>query len=398
MMNPAVFTLCNSHRKACTYIILIIFFFLKAVPVLACRYTVREIGFSDLAFPPYHLYIYHHAKITNNQNDRLLGLCSTGSTESNMETEPVNYEKQPVPLFLRSQKPLDSLFAVLVSPDSSFKPLVFAGNNYSLTKFTTFMLQSALSSPARKIILKNIPYSHAMVLLFAGADREQTDIAREVIRRAVEQIDPVLPLMPKPAEKPPRLIEIPVSQRNAEKVLLWSLGLPENFDDPYAVILYGRGRQIGPVLRGIRITGEAIYNILLLVGADCECEMDRSYLLGPMIPLSWPETVRLQIARTLGFDPENPAVKMDMCRIAKIDLAKERTGVLPPLQERKGKQNNERANKKSLQDNKQSVQKENNDFKSRALDSVYYVLFILGLFVIMGVVFILFLKKRRSSS
>jgi hypothetical protein len=54
---------------------------------------------------------------------------------------------------------------------------------------------------------------------------------------------------------------------------------------------------------------------LVLIGQDCECELDRAWLSGPLLPGRWDRTLQQTAARTLGFDPENPVVRAEVSRI-----------------------------------------------------------------------------------
>jgi hypothetical protein len=109
---------------------------------------------------------------------------------------------------------------------------------------------------------------------------------------------------------------IPPDSFSQEKILLWSLGLKEReLGKPFVTALYGRGRQIGPLLESEKITRDRLFNILSVVGADCSCELDRNWIKGPMIPLKWEEKIQSKLAKLLGFDPENPMVKMEVSQI-----------------------------------------------------------------------------------
>ena len=101
-----------------------------------------------------------------------------------------------------------------------------------------------------------------------------------------------------------------------ERMLLWSLGINEQkVDDPHVVILYGRGRRCGALLKGEEITTNKIFNILSIIGADCECRLDRYWILGTSIPIRWGAEIQTEAVRCLGFDSENPIIKNEMKQI-----------------------------------------------------------------------------------
>jgi hypothetical protein len=104
-----------------------------------------------------------------------------------------------------------------------------------------------------------------------------------------------------------------------ERILLWSLGIEEaELAEPRAAVLYGRARWIGPLLRGAEITAEILYNILSVVGADCECNIDPRVMRGTSLPVEWDEKTRSQVAKDLGFDPDNPMVMTEVSQILRM--------------------------------------------------------------------------------
>jgi hypothetical protein len=155
-----------------------------------------------------------------------------------------------------------------------------------------------------------------VVLLVDGEDEGANDRAYTEAQKAIERVAGLMSVMPKPVKEPPHLIRIPSKKYLEEKVLLWSLGIDvEDRSKPHVAVLYGRGRRIGPLLRGETIKEKFLFNVLLIIGADCECDLDRAWLQGVMIPLRWDDSVQARAARVLDFDPENPMVKMEVSRI-----------------------------------------------------------------------------------
>ena len=84
---------------------------------------------------------------------------------------------------------------------------------------------------------------------------------------------------------------------------------------PYVAVLYGRGRRIGSLLKSKEITTDSLFNILSVIGSDCECGFDRELMLGTMIPLKWGRKVQSKVMRLLGFDAESPMVKAQVSQI-----------------------------------------------------------------------------------
>ncbi len=348
------------------------------LPLSACRYTVREIGFSTLTSPAYRLTVSYSKTVTQQEFDRLARLCEKAMTESNLTIE---LDQRPTPL-------QDDPVAIL-TVDSLNTPLVFRSGGRTLSTFIPAVLQEVLSSSTQKQILHNIVTAHAVLLFISGTDPEQTQRSRLAIRQALQQIEPVLSLMPKPSTAPPVVLEMPVFRRGQEHVLLWSLGVLEQEIEPTAVVLYGRGRRMGPALQGDKISAEAIYQLLSLVGADCECDLDRSWLLGPMIPLSWTKKTQAQVAHSLGFDPENPLVKIELYRIAGMrsdESAGPPSSVLPlntSAEMAKTNHTNAPATKTALG-------------KRVASQVLIWFLILSVVSILAGALIILFQKKRRS--
>ncbi len=377
-------TTCSGDQvifnKTAALLFMIGLVFLFIVPVQACRYTVRELGFCDLAAPPYRLYICHRLELSPAQIEKLSRLVDSACSGSNLEVQWVGPDAEPPSLLhYRPAGHAGLPWAALTSPESARPALVFASRDDDLHSFASRTIQTVLRSPVRETLLRHTPATHAAVLFFSGHNGQQNENALARIQAALQQVEPVLPLMPKPASRPPFIITIPIAEQNQEAVLKWSLGLDAD-ENPQAVILYGRGRRMGPILRGNSLTTEALYNLLLYVGADCECEMDRSYLHGYLIPLPWPQAVRDRISKTLGFDPDNPIVKMDMLHIARIYSNRQDLNPAPAPP-------------------KPAAATIGNSTKAKTFGrTIVYAMILFGLLVLLGAGVILFFLKRRSSS
>ncbi len=98
------------------------------------------------------------------------------------------------------------------------------------------------------------------------------------------------------------------ADKPGEQVLLWSLGLDGEKTEARLAVLFGMGRRIGPVFGGAEVTKIGLSNLFRLLGRNCACTTDPSWLLGPAVPLSWGNDLELQVREELGFDPNNPAV------------------------------------------------------------------------------------------
>ena len=123
-------------------------------------------------------------------------------------------------------------------------------------------------------------------------------------------------LMPKAISRPPVLVVVDRESLPQEEILVWSLGLDtDKTSAPCAAVLYGRARWIGPLLKGQEISESVLADILYVIGEDCECGLDWQVLLGTMLPARWDSRTQARTAEALGFDPENPMIRMEISQI-----------------------------------------------------------------------------------
>jgi len=218
--------------------------------------------------------------------------------------------------------------AVLVSPDGQSLVVPVTEPDRSFKETLWSALDDILSSPKREEILQQVAKSYGVVLLIEGADDQENKRAKEAASAAIEQISSQIELMPKPIAHPPVLIVMDSKSAFREKVLLWSLGLDAEgpiaglskpgttgLGKTYAAVFYGRARWIGPLFKDKEITEYNLASVLFIIGADCECGFDYIWLQGTMLPARWNENLQARVAETLGFDPENPMIKMEMSSI-----------------------------------------------------------------------------------
>lgn len=301
-------------------IILILFLILALTfDVFACRYTVREIGFADITSRHYHLYCYVRNDTPADFISAFKRISYAALSDANIEVETIHADDQAshsAMAYFRFWK-LDTLpAAILVAPERQSIVLPFVTANQSLKEAIWSTLEDIVSSPIREKISVDIVKAYSVVLLIEGRDASKNKSAQTAVSQAIKRIGKIMDLMPKPVDEAPQLIVIPPSVASTEKILLWSLGLLDGqTDEPVVAILYGRGRRLGPLIKGEQITENSIFNLLSIVGADCECGLDRSWMIGSMIPLRWGSKLQDEVVKRLGFDAENPMVKAEMKQI-----------------------------------------------------------------------------------
>jgi len=300
-----------------------------------CRYTIREIGFSDIGSNIYQLFFFTNSQTPEEQVLSLRKFSNLQLRDTNVRLEIINVDEN------ESSDGLKFLFqydiqtfpsVVFVSPggESMFYSLASEGQSLSASSWVLF--ENLVSSAVREDMVRKLVRSYGVVLLIEGSDREENRRVKNTAREAVKAITESLNQMPKVVNEPPEILVIPYNKVDEEKILLFSLGITEkNKYDTHIAIVYGRGRLAGPVLEGEQINNVRLYNLLTLVGADCECGIDNSWIIGEMIPLRWGPSEQDKLTKHLGFDVENPFVKTEMSQI--IYLKPSIGTVINPLEE-----------------------------------------------------------------
>lgn len=176
--------------------------------------------------------------------------------------------------------------------------------------------EAVVMSPTRSALLEVVSRAFGGILLIDGTDTAANARARAAIQEAIDQIRGHMRTLPKAIAQPPELVALGVETLQRERVLLWSLSLDtQPAPQPRALILYGRLRWIGPVMKGEEISPRNIVGLFSMVGADCECGLDLQWTLGTRVPVRWEERIHAMAAKSLGFDPENPIVKTEILSI-----------------------------------------------------------------------------------
>jgi len=304
--------------KTCCLAGIALFCLLGTQEALACRYTVRDSGFVDLGGSSYHLFFY-----TDGTHDKALASAVNvhqALADTNINAAVINVidaAGHPAMRFYRSMESASLPAAVLVAPDNRSIRLGKLDMGADVKEQAWALIERASASPKRDEILEKCLDTFCVVLLIEGDDPALNTAARDQTNAAIDRIRGVMHRMAKPVKEPPALVTVSAKERSNEKALLFSLGISAQQADPLprAVVLYGRGKRMGPLLAGSDISERILFNILAIIGADCECGMDRFLFQGMHIPLRWDEERKAKAAKLLGFDPENPMVKIEMSQI-----------------------------------------------------------------------------------
>lgn len=278
--------------------------FLVAVSAWACRYSVRDTGFVDLGLESYRLKWVPEAGGASDLSGVLRPQAEALLRDSNLVWEDdASPEGFPGTAGLHLRDVEGRILSLPVSSPSD-AAAVLRG------------IEMAAVSPLRERVYREGLRAYAVVLLFEGTDGSANDRVRRDAESAIAATARLLSSMPKPVETPPQLVAVSLKDQAAETVLVWGLGLePAPSDSPRIAIVYGRGRRLGLPLEGPLITQTALRDRLLLIGQDCECDLDRAWLRGPLLPGRWGRELQQAALDALGFDPGNPMVRAEISRI-----------------------------------------------------------------------------------
>ncbi|MEZ6047494.1 MAG: hypothetical protein R3C11_18330 [Planctomycetaceae bacterium] len=298
------------------------------VPLLAwaCKYSVRDVGFVSLEPQNYKLRLILPAEMKSDQQEHYQKQLSPLLRDTNIELEVLGADSESLSP-AQSEKEVSSNMAAAWLIDSSnstgsddlnqeqrelFLKQVAIDQSEEITPFLWEVANSDLRGQLIGETLKN----HSVLLIVQGSNQEHNQQATELAEAARKEVQADLPDLPKPVEFPSKVITLPQADREQERILLWSLNLdPEKTDSTYVIPLFGRGRLLGEPLAVPGTSLTELNTILSYVGQDCECELDRSWMQGKMIPHRWDQHMESVAAKTLDFDPGSPLVKSEITRI-----------------------------------------------------------------------------------
>lgn len=287
----------------------------------ACRYNVRETGFIDLGSDPYYLYSYFNKNTPEEIISGFKQISHTTFIDCNIQVEMINIDMQkdhPAMKYLSKWQIQSFPVAILVSPDGRSLIIPIKKDKEPFEKSLRSALNNIIFSPIREEIIEEVIKRYGVILLIEGENAQENEKYRKIALSAIENIKNQMETMVKHIEYPPVLISMRPESFSHEKVLLWSLGIEADVTKPYAAVFYGRDRWIGPLMKADEISEPNLINILSIIGENCECGLDISWVEGTLLPVKWDQKRQAQVARLLEFDPENPLVKLEVSRIMKM--------------------------------------------------------------------------------
>ncbi len=284
----------------------------------ACRYNVRDVGFVEFGEAPYHLYVFIDNQTPDDITETFRQIVYAALLESNIELTIVNIDEEadhPALSYIK-QKPMPALpFVILTSEKNSPLPIAIKSGEKSFKDNLWQTIDQVVSSPLRERIVDDAIEHYGVLLLFEGVDKKNNQQSRQIANTIIEQVDKNLISLPKEIKKPPVLHIVKREDFAKEQVLMWALGVETDYQEPQAAVVYGRARMIGSLLKGEEITSFALGHIVTTIGESCECGLERSWMMGTIIPFRWTNSYREKMAEHLGFDPDNPFVKTEISQI-----------------------------------------------------------------------------------
>lgn len=315
------------------YFLLIIGIFFGLFPASdaawACRYNVRDVGFVQFESAPYTMYGYTDASISPDQNKIFQQVSFAALLDSNIEFQAIDLveDKENPAIRYLSQTDLRGTPAfVLVSAkgDSIPIPLIERDKNFKDSIWLT--LDGVVSSSLRDAIVLDAIRAYCVILLAEGSDNAANDRMKEIVQEQIQRVKDNLANLPKPVERPPVMRVLSREDCEREPILAWSVGLAQSWDKPRVVVLYGRARRVGSTLTGDEVTRDSLTSLVAAIGLSCECGLDRSWMMGTMIPLRWTGEWSEETAKRLGFDPESPMVRTEISQILSTSALRKPAG------------------------------------------------------------------------
>lgn len=302
--------------------LLILIFGTLAESSLGCRFNVRETGFVDLGMSSYLFLCYTDDRVPGKFVSAFEKAAESVLDETNVGYEFIDTEMQsdhPALKYLDRERESPFPYLVLLSPQGSAKMAGFQVAEDAGVQSISDVISKAVDSPLRDTVVQHLSKAYGVVLLIEGEEVSENERANGVAEQVIAEIEAHMQFMPKEITNGPVFVTLKRDAIPDERVLLWSLGLEgEELSEPHLAVLYGKGRWIGPVLRGVEIEEGILFNILSVIGADCECGLDPRLIRGMPLPVRWVEARQAEVAKELGFDPENPMVKMEVSQILKL--------------------------------------------------------------------------------
>uniref|UniRef100_UPI0032180E64 hypothetical protein n=1 Tax=uncultured Draconibacterium sp. TaxID=1573823 RepID=UPI0032180E64 len=299
------------------YKLILLFLIVFGLNATACRFTVREIGFSILSQDIYTLAVIDaHA----NPKDEYWQKYHQQNKDCNIRLEilhPENDSEHPVVVAAKDKR-LSFPATVLVSPNRRVFVLKDSDFSHNYSR--------VINSFLRERMRRQYPDVFAVVFWIQGKDATLNEIFAKKVEQECADIENIIPSMPKLVKHGPVAMKVSSNDFLEESLLLWSLGVETQPEEPIAFVLYGRGRIMGEALNYTQVMDGGLYKYMSMIGADCECGLDKKWMLGNQIPLLWDKVLREYLAKVVDVDVDNPMILAEMSRILAKESLEDATG------------------------------------------------------------------------
>lgn len=281
----------------------------------ACKYSVRDVAFVDISPDPYLAYIHVDGDVPAGTLADIEAAQAAVFLDANVTSEIVDIDADPAhPSTRHATGSVPRI--VLESPDGRTMSVPIGSDAAPSTDDIWAAIEAVTTSRARRRIRRRMFDAHTVILVVEGSSPDANRQAARIAADATARVRDGMDELPKPISKPPYTVVIPADSAGEEAVLLWSLGVePDRTEDAHVLALFGRMRLLGEALAVPGATEDALFTMLDLVGQDCECTLDRSWMQGTMIPHYWDSRDETLAMESLGFDPGNPLVMTEVSRI-----------------------------------------------------------------------------------
>ena len=278
------------------FILVTIIVMMTCTVALACRYTVRDIGFVRLSEPRVRLYLI--------DSDHTEAVIDRMRSELPVEIIRIASDHDPGHPAVSMAREED-VGAILIDDTDRILPVADP----------LVIGQTRLA----RTLAEDSASTFAWVLLLEGPDAADNAAAAAEIGALEDGLRAIEEHLPRPLGHPLRTITIPIEDQARDATLLWSLGVDLPVTETTALITYGRARRAGEVVRFTPETRTAASRELLsqlaLVGESCECDTTRAWTEEPVGLVPWTRSTHSNASSSLGFDAESPMVRAEVSRI-----------------------------------------------------------------------------------
>jgi hypothetical protein len=263
------------------------------------KYSVRDVGFTDLETKPYRIIMV------------VKDLKAAGvKQQQTLLHKQIEHANVALSVFAADNKALAQELKPVKPPANVTKPLYWIVTDTQISMFDPAQsMQHLLTSPLRNDIYEKVTRSLCAVVLIESRDDVANHIARKKAEHVLQQINEVRRRFDKAPDEDVELATLKLDERDKESWTLW--GLDENVktaDKPKLAVFYGKMRRAGPLLEGTDWKEETLFARIAILAQTWEADA-RPQVAGPALPYAssaWPGK------ESLGFDPIQDADKIKL--------------------------------------------------------------------------------------